>query len=476
MLTLKIALRTLMRRKGRAALIGILVGFGTFLIVFGTTFTQSTSETSRASIIDNFTGDLIIYSARSKELPSPFAFQTPLPNIQNMGKVTSYLQTLPGVEAYVPYSQNYAIIQIDRAGKKIDLPFIFYAVDPPLYRSIFKNASMRDGSFFGIDTVSSSAQPGADLTKGVVISEYQNAQYQKNYGVTLKPGESITVLGVTEGGVNTIPSKLLGTFEPEHYKNVFNYINFIDAATYSQLYNFTGVEALPDSFNAGLEAASVSEDALFNLASDANFGKLDLGSLKSESISGYTMIAVKLKDHGALKATLAGIASKGGSLGVKAASWQEASGFYATISSALQAFIVLATALIFLVVTLIFTNTLIINVVERTAEIGTMRALGTDKSFIRGLFLTETLILNLASAGIAMILSLVVMISLSRTGIPLPDTIAQFLVGGGRLPLKIHVMPFVEALLIVAGVSVLATLYPVSVATSITPLKAMSDK
>ncbi|MDX9784927.1 MAG: FtsX-like permease family protein [Spirochaetia bacterium] len=472
MLTLKIALRTLMRRKGRAILIGVLVGFGTFLIVFGTTFTASTSETSRASIIDNFTGDLIVYSDKSKELPSPFAFQTPLPPVQNLQKVGELLDSLPEIQAYVPYSQNYAIIQVEREGKKIDLPFIFYAVEPEPYREIFTNASMEEGSFFGVGLAEKTPADSA----GVVISRYQHEQYIKNYGVSLVTGEPVTVLGVTEGGVNTVAARLVGIFEPELYKNVFDYINFIDAATYSQLYNFTGVESLPDSFNAGLEAALISEDALFELALDEDFGKLDVSTLKAEAVSGYTMIAVKLTDHEALDRVVAELREKGGSLGIKVATWKEASGFYATISSALQAFIVLATALIFLVVTLIFTNTLIINVVERTAEIGTMRALGTDKSFIRGLFLTETLILNIAASLVAMLISLGIMLALSNNGIPLPDTVSQFLVGGGRLPLQIRFMPFVQALVVVVVVSVLATLYPVKVATSITPLKAMSDK
>lgn len=472
MLTLKIALRTLMRRKGRAVLIGVLVGFGTFLIVFGTTFTASTSEASRASIIDNFTGDLIVYSAKSKELPSPFAFQTPLPPVQNLQKLGELLSSVPEVEAFVPYSQNYAIIQVEREGKKIDLPFIFYAVEPRPYREIFRNAEMREGSFFGVEDREGAAQ----AQSGVVISRYQHEQYVKNYGVSLTTGEPVTVLGVTEGGVNTVGGRLVGIFEPKHYKNVFDYINFIDASTYSQLYNFTGVQALPEEFNQGLAAALESEDALFSLAMEEGFGKLDVSTLKAEAVSGYTMVAVKLKDHEALGKVVAEIKGKGEELGIKVATWKEASGFYATISSALQAFIVVTTALIFMIVTLIFTNTLIINVVERTGEIGTMRALGTDKSFIRGLFLTETLILNLAASLAAMALSLVLMAGLSRQGIPLPDTIAQFLVGGGRLPLEIRFLPFVQALAVVVGVSVLATLYPVKVATSITPLKAMSDK
>ena len=481
MLILKIAYRTLMRRKGRAALIGSLVAFGTFLIVFGTTFTQSAADASRASIIDNFTGDLIVYSARSKELPSPFAFQTPLPAIRDMGKVQEMLGSIDGIEARVPYSQNYGIVQVERDGKKVDLPLIVYSVEPEAYRSLFRNAVMTGGSFYGLDPApgakEAEAASGYDpRSGGVLVSRYQLDQYKQNYGVTLKIGEPVTMLGVTSGGVNTVPSRLIGVFEPEHYKNVFNYINFLDAGTFGRLYNFTGVSGLPESFSAGLDAAAASEDDLFALAEDENFGKLDLSSLKAEPVSGFTMIALKLAPGRSPDAVKAEIEAAGADLDIKVATWQQASGFYATISSALQAFIVVATTLIFLVVALIFMNTLIINVVERTAEIGTMRAIGTDKSFVMGLFVSETLILNITASLIAMAATLALMLGLSRGGIPLPDTISQFLVGGGPVPLTVRFLPFAEALVVVAAVSVLATLYPVRVATSITPLKAMSDK
>jgi ABC-type lipoprotein release transport system permease subunit len=42
--------------------------------------------------------------------------------------------------------------------------------------------------------------------------------------------------------------------------------------------------------------------------------------------------------------------------------------------------------------------------------------------------------------------------------------------------MTIEPLPFVAALLTVVAVSVLATIYPVSVATAITPLKAMNDR
>jgi putative ABC transport system permease protein len=186
------------------------------------------------------------------------------------------------------------------------------------------------------------------------------------------------------------------------------------------------------------------------------------------------MIAVRLKEHSAAAAVMARVTSA--DLGVKAARWDEASGFFARISSALQAFIYLATALIFLVVTFIFMNTLVINIIERTGEIGTMRALGGEKGFVRRIFLAETLLLNMSASAVGILVGLLLVLAFGRSGLPLPDTVSQFLIGGGSLPLLLSAGPFVAALLIVVAVSVIATIFPIRVATRITPLAAMSDR
>jgi putative ABC transport system permease protein len=467
MLTLKLAFRTLMRRKGRMALIGTLVAFGTFLIVFGGVFAASAGKASRESIIGNFTGDFIVYSAKSKELPSPFAFNTPLPNMRNADDIASALKADADVKDWTFYAQNYGIVEVEHDGSKQDLPIIFYAIDPESYKRVFPNVAVSQGSFFGDGT--------GTKTQGILISEYQNAQYLENYGVTLKAGDKVKLLGVTEGGANAANSSVSGIFSPIHYKSVFDYINFMDAATYATLYNFAGVESLPDSFNEGLALATSDEDSLFALAGNDSFGKLDVASLKARPLTGFTMCAVSLKGGADADAVIARLEGDP-TLGVKAARWDKASGFYAQISLALQAFIFVATALIFLVVIMIFMNTLIINVVERTGEIGTMRAIGADKSFVRALFLAETLMLNAAAALVGIVASTVLLAIGSKGGFPLPEIVSQFLIGGGPLPLTVGFAPFAVAILTVLAVSVLATVYPVSVATSITPLKAMSDR
>jgi putative ABC transport system permease protein len=464
-LTLKLALRTLARRKGRMALIGALVAFGTFLIVFGTIFANSTSIASKAAIIEKFTGDFIVYSASSKELPSPFAFQTPLPKIRDIERVEAALAAMPEVQAFAPYAQNYGIIQVERDGRKVDLPIIYYAIEPASYAAVFGEVKPFEGRYLGA---------GADAG-GVMISAFQNAEYNKNFGVEVHAGESVTILGVTEGGVNSVPSRISALFKPERYSSVFNYINFMDSKTFASVYNYAGVAALPEQLNASLAAADSGEDAIFALAGDSGAASIDVTKLKAEQLSGATMIAVRLKDSATAKAVIARL-SADSSLDVKIAGWAQASGFYAQISAGLQAFIYFATALVFLVVAMIFMNTLIINVTERTAEIGTMRAIGAERSFVRAVFVAEALALNLSAALVGLAASAVALAAFSGGGILLPDLIAQFLVGGGPIPIKAAAWPFVLGLLAVAAVSVLATLYPVSVATKITPLKAMSDK
>ena len=463
MIVLKIALRSLLRRKSRAFLIALLVVFGTLLLVVGTTVTRSAGVASRTSIIQNFTGDFIVYAARSREIPSPFSFNTPLPVVPDLDKVRTFLGAQPEVEATVPFAQNYSLLQVPSTTGTTDIPLIYYAVEPTTYSSTFKNVRMVEGDFFASGP-------------GILISRNQNDAYEKRYGVRLTVGEKITVLGLGDGGgVNAVPSRVRGIFEPLYYSTVFNYINFMDAGTYSQVYNFTGVAkgSLPEALEKGLAAAAQNEDSIFALA-DSSAERIDTSKLKSEAISGYTMLAVRLKDHAAMESVRARLASQG--MPVKTARWDEASAFFARVASGIQAFIYFATALIFLVVTFILMNTLVINIIERTAEIGTMRALGSERGFIRRIFLAETLLLNLTAALLGAVVSLVFVLVFQNAGLPLPDTVSQYLIGGGALPVVLSAGPFVVAVVVVLAVSVLATLLPVRVATRITPLAAMSER
>ncbi|MBN1982023.1 MAG: ABC transporter permease [Chitinivibrionales bacterium] len=467
MIALKIALATLLRRKLRMAMISLLVFLGTILIIVGQTVSLSAKHFSRLSIINYFTGDIILYSENSKAKPSPFSFTTPLPVVRQPHAIEAWLEANPLVEQHVAIAQNYGLLSIDKNEKKIDVPFIFYAVDPAKYRNTFPNITMKKGAFFNTD--------GGTDQEGVVLSAFQAKNYSDNYSVDLKPGDAVTLLSLSDGGsVNAYGSKVIGIYEPKYYKNVFDYINFIDITSYSRLYNFTAVasSSLPDQFNKALSLES--EQDIFDLAAGTDL-TLETKNLVTQELTGYTMIAVKLKDHRTTKQFLESLKKE--NFKIKTAFWNEASGFFAYVAAIIQAVIYGATFLIFLIVVFILMNTLIITVLERTAEIGTLRALGGERGFISAIFLWESLLLNGTAALLGMIFSLVFLLIAGQThGFALPQIMQQYLLGGGTLQLLVTARPFIESLGIIVVVSVLATLYPIRVATAITPLKAMSQK
>jgi ABC-type lipoprotein release transport system permease subunit len=467
MVFFKIAIGSLLKRKRRVIGIGLLVIFGTILIVFGQEFALTANKLSKQAIIDNLTGDFIVYSSRTKEKPGPYTFSNPLTNIENVDEIRGVLARYEEVEAYTAYSQNISIIAVEN-GQRLELPLIYSAVEPETYLDFFRNIEMVEGSFFGKET--------GTVEGGIIISESQNDRYDEQYGVRFAVGDPITLYGLTSGGaVNAVKSKVQGIFVPLKYENSFNYINFMDVGTYSSLYNFTGVKegSLPEELTETL--LSEDEDAIYDIALEEDFGKIDIEALESTALSGYTMIAVHLKEGVDTEAFIARLNDEGESFGFKVAPWDEASGGLARISGALQGFIYAATALIFIIVALILMNTLIINIMERTSEIGTIRAIGAKKSFVNLMFLSETLVLNVIAGLIGIVVSAVLILIAGRVGIALPGPVSQFLIGGGRLYPELSIATVGQALLIIVVITILATLYPLRVATKVTPLKAMSE-
>ncbi|UCB45730.1 MAG: FtsX-like permease family protein [Spirochaetota bacterium] len=467
MVFFKIAIGSLLKRKRRVIGIGLLVMFGTILIVFGQEFALTAKKLSKQAIIDNLTGDFIVYSARTKEKPGPYTFSNPLTNIENTDEIKLLLSEYEEIEAYTAFAQAISIISVEN-GKRIELPLIYSAVEPETYLGFFKNLEMVEGSFFGKEL--------GIVEEGIVISQAQNDRYEERYGVLFEIGDPITLYGIAGGGaVNAVKSQIVGIFEPLKYENSFNYINFMDIETYSDLYNFTGVRegSLPEELTETL--LSEDEDEIFDLAFEEDFGQIDVETLVSTEISGFTMIAVHLNEGVDTTAFIEELKSDADRYGFKVAPWDEASGGLARISGALQGFIYAATALIFIIVALILMNTLIINIMERTSEIGTIRAIGARKGFVTLMFLSETLVLNIIAGLIGIVVSAVLLLVSGRIGIALPGPVSQFLIGGGRLYPSLSMTTVGQALLIIVLITILATLYPLRVANKVTPLKAMSE-
>ncbi|MGL4370935.1 MAG: ABC transporter permease [Spirochaetota bacterium] len=129
---------------------------------------------------------------------------------------------------------------------------------------------------------------------------------------------------------------------------------------------------------------------------------------------------------------------------------------------------------LFFVAIIIIVNTLSMSAIERSSEIGMMRAIGAHKSFVSAMFLGETSILSLVFGGAGMIVGIIAVNVIPLIGITSANDFVQLIYGGDTF------MPYLSAfdILLVFGQLLLVTLitviYPVKVAGNITPLDAVS--
>ena len=104
----------------------------------------------------------------------------------------------------------------------------------------------------------------------------------------------------------------------------------------------------------------------------------------------------------------------------EAATWLELSDFYRKSVTLLSRQVYLVALLIAVIILLGISNTLTMNVLERTGEIGTMMALGTRRRAVLRLFMLEGLLLGMLGALAGLAVGLLLARGLSHVGIPMP--------------------------------------------------------
>jgi ABC-type lipoprotein release transport system permease subunit len=139
---------------------------------------------------------------------------------------------------------------------------------------------------------------------------------------------------------------------------------------------------------------------------------------------------------------------------------------------ALRAVTWLLVIILGVVVLLGILNTLAIAIRERTREIGTLRAIGMQRSQVRRLFLLETALLGLAGCGAGAVVAALVAAALNAAGIALPES-AQVFLAQERLHFLIDPAAISGYVLALAAVTVAASFFPARRAARLKPVTAM---
>ncbi len=198
-------------------------------------------------------------------------------------------------------------------------------------------------------------------------------------------------------------------------------------------------------------AAEYDERALMM---DLRQGQLLLGT---DAVDKLVLLLEETPTTDPVAADLQAAAAEQG-LGIEVRTWYELASFYQKVVDLYDGFFLFILLVIAVVVLFGIANTMLITVMERTKEIGSLRALGTRRSGIVSQFLAEGLLLALLSSlvGVLAGIGLADMITSLQIMMPAPPGSSK------GFPLRIEQVPPVWLLSIlgVMAIAFFATLFP----------------
>mgnify|MGYP002631886339 CR=1 FL=1 len=168
--------------------------------------------------------------------------------------------------------------------------------------------------------------------------------------------------------------------------------------------------------------------------------------------------------------------SKAAGLGLQVMNWRTASGMLGDFVSVIYMVLLVAILGVFGVALFIINNSMVLATIERTREIGTMRAIGMQQSHVLWMFIVESLVLGVVFGVLGSLIGGGIVLWIGSVGIPSGgnDTLV-FLFGGPRLYPTLEMWHVGLSMVMVALVTTASTVYPAFLATRVAPIEAMQD-
>jgi ABC-type lipoprotein release transport system permease subunit len=325
----------------------------------------------------------------------------------------------------------------------------------------------------------------------------------------LKVGDILTISAFTRSGyVKSLNLRVWGTFQFKGLEKsaLSGNINLMDIVSFRELYGYltsdkkAEIDAIKKEAGTREIDRAVAEQELFGspgrrIVAEATPGIIDekenfkgnARALRNEDLvrrvydpadvaRGVVLnAAVILRDPSRLQETMRDIRalSDRENLGLKVVSWREAAGLLGQFIAVARLLLYFAVLIIFIVAMVIINNSVMMATLQRTPEVGTMRAIGAQRGFILSMVVVETLTLGLVFGSLGALIGSGVVGFLNKKGIPAANDTLYFFFSGPRLHPTLSATNIIAALVIVTVVTILSTLYPAFLATRVPPVRAM---
>jgi putative ABC transport system permease protein len=511
---LRIALRNLREHRSKTLIVGSIIAVGIMVMTIGTSLIDTATLGIEKNFIDNYTGDILIGGISEEDL-SIFGVQAvggiePTPQIPEYSRIVEYLSSREDIEVFTPQITGFAAIRTENQPDEDARGMTFlFGIEPDSYRRMFSKVEITEGKFL---------EPGET---GILLAESNRKMLEEALEVPLEVGDNILLTGFGSVGVKIREVEIKGFYRLLSETDGINMSSYLDLDTLRSLksMNLGGFDTLliDESKTALLETPSLddlfAEELFFaepaDLSAEATGNSLPgenpdtvfdpfAGASAAQSIEepvepdlqqsdqpelsvpaggSFEFILVSLSNPRRTAAAVSDLnewfASEG--IAAQAMDWKGAAGPFSSTADVVRNVFNAAVLLVAFIALIIITNTLLISVMERKKEIGTMRAIGAGKGFVSAMFTSEITVLSLVFGLIGQLLGLLVLAIVNLIGIEAGNSLVEILFAGPVLKPVVQLSTLAADLAIVVVIGIIANLYPVSVALKIQPVQAISS-
>jgi putative ABC transport system permease protein len=486
-----IAVRNLWQHKAKTIIIGFLVTVGIMLSFAGNAFIDSMIKNISGIFTEYYTGDVLITSAETlgagvfgAESDDTYGFPV-TPVMKDYDKVLEIAQKTPGVKSVTRQLSGYAMLNVKDTG------------------------GMTYACFFGVEPEYFDVMTGIEILQGRKLKAGEEGmllhyniwkKIKDEKGIELKIGDTISLNNFGTGGLKIREVPIVGIFKfPRGNERMFS-MSFMDATSLRYLLGRnSGTREKVEVAKSATSLLDTDMDSLFadssaDTATQVTSGKASatvnagnvfdiLGDAKpapapaDQPVSWHYILIHT--DKGVNPDTVVKTLNKtfdDNDLLVRAQGWWVSAMPDSLTYSGIKLLFNVAIFILGFVSIIIIMNTLVVSVMERTSEIGTMRALGAQKSFVMKMFIAETGFITLVFGLIGMALGAIIILALNRIGISTDNDALRYLGGGGVLRPVIGSSPIILSLCFMGLIASVSWIYPVIIALKVSPLKAITTE
>ena len=482
---LKLAFKSVVSRRSSLVII-LFITFAVCLFCVANAVFDSTEQGVQTNYVASFTGDFII-RPKSKIQQSLFGDETPvtgeltvLDTVVPYEKITEKLLSMPEVAGCTGQISGAAMVERSD-GQNRTASYVF-GVEGEQYLSLMKSIHIINGA------------PYAHGERGAMLC----SQTAKKLGVDV--GSTIQFIVADGPNYRIRAAKVTAVYDYEIYNEIFSKFIIVDPITVRSLLDITEVfssetydlseEATNlfaenndfDDFDDLFAEASDFDEALFTASEEEGASQpavqtstdVSETSASSESTT-WNYIIVRLKDGQNTKRAMKKVSRvfKRNGWPVQVADWRHAAGSTALYLFWMRKIFNIGIVIVLAAGFIIVNNSLVINILDRTREIGTLRAIGAKKRFISLQCMTENLILTLTSGVLGVLAGRICVHFINKAHIVLHNSFLVQLFGSEAITVHITDGNVFKLFILVLALALLGWIYPVINALKVSPVDAI---